>query len=123
MWQYDLRTRQWRGSPEALRLLGRAEVVVYDKGQIPGGRLASRRTDRIAFEPDWHFVSDHGAQYFTARDPEFHAQVRAWQGIGLVAEWRARLLAIDADGRQPVSVDEPRWVAVPGMRKIGRAHV
>lgn len=85
-------------------------VVVYDKGRVPGGRAATRQRGSVQF--------DHGAQYFTARDPEFHAQVRAWQGNGLVAEWRARLLAIDADGRQPVSVDEPRWVAVPGMRML-----
>lgn len=30
---------------------------------------------------------DHGAQYFTARDPAFIAQVEAWAEIGIVARW------------------------------------
>lgn len=85
-------------------------VVVYDKGRVPGGRAATRQRGSVQF--------DHGAQYFTAREPEFLSQVRAWQLDGLVAEWRARFVALEADGRHPVSVDEPRWVAVPGMRML-----
>ena len=38
-------------------------VTVFDKGRGPGGRLATRRADDLRF--------DHGAQYFTARDPRF----------------------------------------------------
>ena len=38
-----------------------SRVVVFDKGRGVGGRLATRRTDSGVF--------DHGAQFFTARDP------------------------------------------------------
>ena len=30
---------------------------------------------------------DHGAQYFTARDPDFRKAVESWQNIGWVAPW------------------------------------
>ena len=44
---------------------------------------------------------DHGAQYFTARDPGFREQVRRWQQAGCAAPW-------------PAAGDEA-WVGVPAM--------
>ena len=44
---------------------------------------------------------DHGAQYFTARDPAFREQVQGWQQAGYAARW-------------PAAGDEA-WVGVPGM--------
>jgi renalase len=73
------------------------EVIVFDKGRGPGGRMATRRVDlplgRLSF--------DHGAQYFTARDPAFIAEVETWAQAGLVARWHA--------------AGEDAWVGVPGM--------
>jgi len=43
-------------------------VSVFEKSRGLGGRMSPRRTDQ------WQ--CDHGAQYFTARTPEFLAQVR-----------------------------------------------
>jgi phytoene dehydrogenase-like protein len=40
-----------------------ARVLGLDKGRGVGGRMATRRTD-------WG-VFDHGAQFLTARDPQF----------------------------------------------------
>ncbi|MCK0127949.1 FAD-dependent oxidoreductase [Erythrobacter sp. F6033] len=61
------------------------QVTVIDKGRGPGGRMAARRT-----EIDGETVSfDHGAQYFTARDPEFQAAVKGWEEMGVVARWPA----------------------------------
>ena len=72
-------------------------VSVLDKGRGPGGRMAARRVE-IAGEP----VSfDHGAQYFTARDPAFREAVAAWEAAGVAARWPAA----GADA----------WVGTPGM--------
>jgi renalase len=62
-------------------------VVCIDKSRGPSGRLATRRAD------GWQF--DHGAQYFTARDPGFRAQVHEWLQAGVAARWAPRLVAFD----------------------------
>ena len=54
-------------------------VVVVDKGRSVGGRLATRRLAGGR--------ADHGAQFFTVRDPGFAAAVTGWQRDGLVFEW------------------------------------
>ena len=41
------------------------EVSVFDKGRGPGGRSSTRRVDLDGAEVGF----DHGAQYFTVRDP------------------------------------------------------
>lgn len=53
---------------QALRRQGHA-VVLFDKG--PGGRMSTRRSDT----PPGEAAFDHGAQYLTACDPVFVAQV------------------------------------------------
>ena len=47
------------------------EVVLFDKGRSPGGRLATRRIGTAAF--------DHGAQFFTVRTDEFGRHVDRWR--------------------------------------------
>jgi hypothetical protein len=46
-------------------------VTVFEKLRSPGGRAATRRINELQF--------DHGAQYFTARDPAFRRAVAAWR--------------------------------------------
>jgi predicted NAD/FAD-dependent oxidoreductase len=67
-------------------------VVLFDKGRGPGGRMATRRVATDLGE----VVFDHGAQYLTARDPDFVTQVERWRDAGHVARWRRR-------GRMPGS--------------------
>ncbi|MEL7190546.1 MAG: FAD-dependent oxidoreductase [Pseudomonadota bacterium] len=82
-------------------------VTVFDKGRGPGGRMAARRAE-IAGET----VSfDHGAQFFTARDPAFVDQVKEWEADGVVARWKA---AEKGEG-------DPAWVGTPGMNGPIRA--
>jgi renalase len=72
-------------------------VRVLDKGRGPGGRMAARRAE-VAGET----VSfDHGAQYFTARDPAFKEAVAAWHSQDAVAPWPA--------------AGNDAWVGTPGM--------
>jgi renalase len=79
------------------------EVVLFDKGRGPGGRMSSRRIDTAEGEA----VFDHGAQFFTARDPAFVAQVEAWAAAGVCAPWPAA----GADA----------WVGTPAMNAPIRA--
>jgi len=70
----------------AARLTGAGrQVSLFDKGRGPGGRMSSRRVATALGEAGF----DHGAQYFTARDAGFHAQVEQWHREGLVAPWPA----------------------------------
>ncbi|MBZ0296705.1 MAG: FAD-dependent oxidoreductase [Anaerolineae bacterium] len=54
-------------------------VIVLDKGNGVGGRMATRRIHDSTF--------DHGAQFFTVRDDRFGVLVDAWLKSGLVVEW------------------------------------
>ena len=75
-------------------------VRLFDKGRGPGGRMATRRIETA--QGDAHF--DHGAQYFTVRDPGFHAVVKDWQSRGLAEPWP--LAGPDA------------WVTKPSMKAV-----
>ena len=90
------------------------EVTLFDKGRAPGGRLATRRVDGFSF--------DHGAQFFTAREPGFTRRVHSWVEQGLVAEWRPREveIALGLAGREQRAVtrSEPRFVGQPGMSAL-----
>jgi predicted NAD/FAD-dependent oxidoreductase len=61
-------------------------VRVWDKGRGLGGRLATRRISSSA-RPGETASFDHGAQFFTARSPEFTAEVEGWQAQGLARPW------------------------------------
>jgi predicted NAD/FAD-dependent oxidoreductase len=76
--------------------------LVLDKGRGIGGRLATRRVALGVGEISF----DHGAQYLTARDPGFAADLH---NLGAAcARWE--------DG-----ADLPRLVGVPGMSGLPRA--
>lgn len=79
------------------------EVMLFDKSRGAGGRMSTRRvataTGEVAF--------DHGAQYFTARDPLFVEQLQRWQTDGIAAPWPA--------------AGPDAWVGIPGMSAPVRA--
>ncbi|MEM8963430.1 MAG: FAD-dependent oxidoreductase [Acidobacteriota bacterium] len=90
------------------------EVVVFDKGRGPGGRASTRR----AQGPQGTLTFDHGAQYFSARDPRFARFVESWHHDGVVAPWRGRFVTIDDGTIVPRHDEHPRWVGVPGMNAV-----
>ena len=55
------------------------DVVLVDKGQTCGGRMATRQIGTGLF--------DSGAQFFTVRDDRFIEAVRDWERAGWVSEW------------------------------------
>ena len=90
----------------ALREQGHS-VHVFEKSRGVGGRMSTR-----------HFESwacDHGAQYFTARDPSFAQQVDVWQKAGVAALWDARITSLDAQGWQTIQSSSGRYVGTPTM--------
>lgn len=56
------------------------DVTVFEKSRGCGGRMSTRQTDQFGF-------FDHGAQYFTARNPHFCRYVESWVRDHVVAEW------------------------------------
>lgn len=61
------------------------DVVLFDKGRGPGGRMSTRRMETAQGLASF----DHGAQYFTIRENDFQSQVSAWITEGVVAPWPA----------------------------------
>ena len=85
------------------------QVTVFDKGRGPGGRAATRRDETHTF--------DHGAQYFTARDPSFRPFVKRWLDEGSAAEWPKSLVVLRG-GKSTKLEGEQRFVGVPGMSAL-----
>ncbi len=76
-------------------------VTVLDKGRGVGGRLATRRIDTGR--------ADHGAQYFSAKTPEFQQFITELQTKGVVREWHL------GEG-----FSNPRFVGTDGMNAIAK---
>ncbi len=79
------------------------DVTLFDKGRAPGGRMATRRVETAAGTASF----DHGAQYFTVRNPAFQSVVQQWQAAGLAAPWPA--------------AGPDAWVGTPAMTAPVRA--
>ncbi len=79
--------------------------IVFEKSRGLGGRLATRRTDHgLAF--------DHGAQYVTARSPQFRTFVGDAIARGAADYWRP----VQRNG---ADVQSDEWIiGVPGMNSL-----
>ena len=87
-------------------------VNLFDKSRGPSGRMSTRRGE------GWQ--CDHGAQYFTARSPEFRAEVARWEAAGAAASWPARLAVLgEHDARVPDAALQ-RFVGTPRMTAPAR---
>ena len=100
----------------ARRLVERGHgVTVFERASTAGGRVATMRTEIGSF--------DHGAQYFTARDPAFVAEAGRWSAAGIVEPWDVSVQSIEgssgkSDERIHHGAGTGRWVGVPGMSTI-----
>ena len=95
----------------ALQQAGHA-VTVFDKSRGPAGRMSTRRGDA------WQ--CDHGAQYFTARHPDFRAELQRWNDAGAAALWTPRLQVFGAQDSHRSDPALERWVGTPGMTAPAR---
>ena len=76
--------------------------VLFDKGRGPGGRMNSRRFGK--------FRLDHGAQFFTVRDPRFEKYVHRWEQAKVAKIW-CKGFSLTGDGH-------PRFCGTEGMSSI-----
>lgn len=86
---------------QQFRMAGIA-VTVLDKGNRPGGRMATRPFEGALF--------DYGAQFFTVRHERFAAFQRAWQAKGLVRVW--------SNGFNGQHDGHPRFIGQSGINAI-----
>lgn len=93
-------------------------VTVFEKSRGVGGRMATRRMENGS-------AFDHGAQYFTVRDPRFERYVMTWIEQGLVGLWPdpsrhpSQRIAVIRQGRIDSWSDEPlRYVGLPSMNSV-----
>ncbi len=96
---------------KAASLLAEAghEVSVFEKSRGLGGRLANRRMD-------WGSL-DIGAQYFTARDPDFRAEVARWVELGVARVWDFTPYRVEAGQLHPSPDNTTRYVGTPLMNQ------
>jgi predicted NAD/FAD-dependent oxidoreductase len=82
-------------------------ATVFEKSKGVGGRTSTRRV-----EPNLSF--DHGAQYFTVRNPILQSFVNTWENFGVVSEWKGRIVKLN---NKKITSTEiiPRYVGTPGM--------
>lgn len=87
-----------------LSVAGR-HLRVFERQRAPGGRLATRRFEAGAF--------DSGAQYLTAREPEFRRAIEAAHAAGAAERWQPHW-----PGGEQEQAD--LWVGTPGMSALPR---
>ena len=88
------------------------QVQIYEKSRGPSGRMSTRHGE------DWS--ADHGAQYFTARDPEFIEALNTWIKVGVAAAWHPRLSVYEDGQWRESNSSERRYVGVPAMNSPGQ---
>ncbi len=90
------------------------DLTLFEKSRGVGGRMATRRDgDGLTF--------DHGAQYFTARDPQFRETVKNWQQQQWITTWPQHGFAICRQGQFTLETSPPpRFVGIPGMTSIAK---
>lgn len=100
----------------ALRAAG-VPVQLFDKSRGPAGRMSTR------WGEGWQ--CDHGAQYFTARDSRFQAELQTWLAAGVAAPWAPRLQCFGDKPTTPGAEANDavqRYVGAPQMTSPAR-HV
>jgi renalase len=90
-------------------------VKILEKSRGFGGRMATRR-----FQAPGPVVVDHGAQYFTARDPKFSQFLEPFIEKGIVKVWTDGFPVIENQGLVPVPQDKryPRYICPEGMNHL-----
>ncbi|MBU3636705.1 NAD(P)/FAD-dependent oxidoreductase [Polynucleobacter sp. es-MAR-4] len=87
-------------------------VDIFEKSRGPSGRMSTRRSE------EWS--ADHGAQYFTARDPRFIQEVQGWVQAGTAAIWKPNIKVYEAGIWRESNSQEYRYVGTPNMNSPGK---
>jgi len=103
------------GLTAAMNLGESADITLYEKSRGAGGRVCTRYTDSYNF--------DHGAQFFTARTPQFKQFLKPLIEAGIIDNWNARFIEVRDNtiiNRRQWNDDHPHYVGVPTMSSIGQ---
>jgi len=88
------------------------KVQVFEKSRGPSGRMSTRNGE------GWS--ADHGAQYFTARDPLFMDELNAWLTAGVAAKWHPHLKVYEDEQWRESASNDQRYVGIPSMNSPGK---
>ena len=88
------------------------KAQLFEKSRGPSGRMSTRNTD------SWS--ADHGAQYFTARDPLFIKELDTWIKDGVAGAWYPRLKVFENGEWRESTSKENRYVGIPAMNSPGK---
>ncbi len=86
-------------------------VVVIERGQSVGGRLATRQVGRNG-------LADHGAQFFTVRGDALRRHVDEWLALDLVFVWGTGWS--DGSTKRTVGDGYPRYASRGGMNELAK---
>src|SRR5918994_3608602 len=100
------------------------EAIVFEQARGPGGRVSTSRLRGIEMPRGLAgstLAFDHGAQYFTARDPRFASLISQWERDRVAAKWAGRIVTFDDEGWEDIAEGTDRYVGTPGMNAIALA--
>ena len=100
------------GIAVARGLVGIADVTVFEKSGVLGGRMAHRQVEPFAF--------DHGAQYFTARSHAFQEVVEDAIENDAAAIWPVEIASLFIKLTNRTEIVEPRYVGRPAMISLAK---
>ncbi|SNX28084.1 hypothetical protein SAMN06295945_0404 [Polynucleobacter meluiroseus] len=87
-------------------------VEIFDKSRGTSGRMSTRRGEGWA--------ADHGAQYFTARDPRFIKEVERWIQAEVLSLWQPHLKVYEEGHWRDSGSQDKRYVGIPEMTSPGK---
>lgn len=98
------------------------DVTVFEKSGGVGGRMSTRRANPDGgTDSNEAYRFDHGAQYFTARDPRFCRYVQSWIHDGIVKPWTGRIVELKNTGQIVAEKQSTlRYVGTPTMNTVAR---
>lgn len=92
------------------------DVTIFEKARGVGGRMSTRY---VTLDNGDHVEFDHGAQFFTARDPAFIDFLKPCIAQKIVSPWSPRILIQDERGKwQESPWQETHYTAVPRMNTL-----
>lgn len=90
-----------------------ANVTIFEKSTKVGGRISVRVSSNFEF--------DHGAQFFTVKDPDFLFFLKPLIELGIVKQWKARFAEINGnriDFQSKWGSEFPRYIGAPVMNSF-----
>ena len=88
------------------------QIKCFEKSSRASGRASTRISDGLT-------QFDHGAQYFTIRDPVLKPYLASWCQDNHVAKWEGRIVSIDTPEVFSEVAVVDRFVGVPRMESLG----